>query len=311
VFSPPSTSSTGRPVPETRKRAPFGKAAAKRPHTFRPCRFSRLRRVSPTGPLQFCFTPQPTLGFTTFQTRVDGPLLSTSCTGRNLHWTSPRPTFPRKGLLASTRMQHLVMLHGPPRWCITLQSLPLMCSPTSSLAPPKSCGHLRRFPLAIAPDIAAWHLTSGPRSTHESVVQPPSEDCGHDSLLSWVLSAKKRPGTHPIRRPDEHLGTKPAVETTCPMPRQPVCEHTRRPDPLRSTPEGDARIAPLNPKDEEVRLLPHQTPKGTQPAKTLSPFRNPAAPPASWRGAKTSPKTALCMWFFTSSKNTPGSVPTR
>lgn len=295
MFSPPSTSSTGRPVPETRKRAPFGKIAAKRPHSFRPCRFSRLRRLSPTGPLRFCFTPQPTLGFTTFQTRVDGPLLSTSCTGRNLHWTSPRPTIPRKGLLASTRMQHLVMLHGPPRWCITLQSLPLMCSSTSSPDPPKNHGHLRRCPLAIAPDIAAWHLTSGPHSTHKSVVQPPSEDCGHDSLLSWALSAKKRPGTRQVRRPDEHLGTTAAVETTATMPRQPVCEHTHRPDPTRTTPEDDARTAPLTPKDEEVSPLQHRTPKGARTGEDPVPLPDPAAPPASWRGAKTSPKTALCM----------------
>lgn len=66
------------------KSEPFGKTAAKRSHTFRPCRSSRLRRFAPTRSLQVCFTSQPTMGFTTFQTRTNGLLLSTICTGRNL-----------------------------------------------------------------------------------------------------------------------------------------------------------------------------------------------------------------------------------
>jgi len=76
---------SSRPVPSSlRKASPSARPLPSRSHTFRPCRSSRLRRFAPTRSLQVCFTSQPTMGFTTFQTRTNGLLLSTICTGRNL-----------------------------------------------------------------------------------------------------------------------------------------------------------------------------------------------------------------------------------
>lgn len=196
------------------------------------------------------------------------------------------------------------MLHGPPRWRITLQSLPLECSSTLSPVLPKKSGHLRRFPLAVAPDIAVWHPTSGPRSTPKSVVQPPAEAGGHDSLLSWALSAKKRPGTHPVRRPDEHLGTSAAVETTAPMPRQPMCEHTHRPDPTHPKPEGIVRTAPPNPKAGEVSPHPHRTPrKAPSRRRPCPPFQAPL-PPSKLAGCENRSKEPLSAYGFSRRQRT-------
>jgi hypothetical protein len=45
-------------------------------HTFRPCRSSRLRRLSPRRTLQVCCALLPTMGFTTFPVRLSRATVS-------------------------------------------------------------------------------------------------------------------------------------------------------------------------------------------------------------------------------------------
>jgi hypothetical protein len=58
------------PAPFTRERVSLPSTrGCQLPSSFRPCRSSRLRRLSPRSALQVCCTLQPTMGFATFQVR--------------------------------------------------------------------------------------------------------------------------------------------------------------------------------------------------------------------------------------------------
>jgi hypothetical protein len=63
------------------------------PCSFRPCRSSRLRRLSPRNALQVCCTLQPTMGFATFQVQLSTP-----------DHAATQPRHPRQGTSTMRRL---------------------------------------------------------------------------------------------------------------------------------------------------------------------------------------------------------------
>lgn len=66
-----------RPVPVSPREGIPSALCCQAQNTFRPCRSSRLRRLTPRAALQVCCTLQPAMGFESFPVQPPSPCVST------------------------------------------------------------------------------------------------------------------------------------------------------------------------------------------------------------------------------------------
>lgn len=203
-----------------------------RPRSFRPCRSSRLRRLSPLIGLRVCCAPQPTLGFTRF-------------------WTS-RPK-PRR----------------PPLWCDTLRSVPLADSRvcvTTAVA----LSSLRMTRRVLPPDRPALDLRALLRQRircARPVLPPVDARCSHGLLdLLCCLRPKAPTGDTPRARRPEAIPAPPEGGAGGRCRSTPAVERPADP-PKRADREapkslgGDSRC----PKAGAVARRPHRSRRSRSP----------------------------------------------
>jgi hypothetical protein len=136
-------------------------------NAFRPCRFSRLRRLSPLSRLQVCCTLLPTMGFAMFQVQCFASLGSS----RKERGRAPGDLLLRRGAVClrplppSARTSEKVLALGASeRWALTKPvTIPNGVSPFEAFPSPTAVPrHRGRCPLAIR-SVVLGHLRATSR----------------------------------------------------------------------------------------------------------------------------------------------------
>jgi hypothetical protein len=183
------------------------------PNTFRPCRFSRLRRFALHTGSRACCIPLPTMGFARFRRTPPAACIALfALAGRHLS-AGPPPTtagpFPEPGSGGRTAVCSLLAAPTP-HWRLTLRSVPLDDSRTASPQPLPP----RRWPASRPATCAGARptSTSGPCSIIESVAQR-CVSTPQSPILPWAWhSTKPSPhlaATRPCGRSQRWSPTRP------------------------------------------------------------------------------------------------------